>query len=202
MTNQDYWQQKHTEYGKNGHTHKPSIFAKEFAKVLTAGGGIKGGKLLELGAGLGQDGRYFQQLGFEVVSTDQLASKGIQSLNMREQPWPFASGQFDTVYAHLSLHYFDDITTQKIFAEIYRVLKPGGVLAFLVNSKSDPEYDQSQEIEDGLIKIGDRSKRFFDVKMAQSFAKDFTQILADDGGETYKDAERGIHHLIRFVGKK
>jgi SAM-dependent methyltransferase len=92
--------------------------------------------------------------------------------------------------------------TEKIFQEIWRVLKNGGLLAFFVNSKSDPEYNKSLEIEDGLMIIDGKTKRFFDVQMARNFAKDFLEILADNKGETYKDTEKGIHNLIRYVGKK
>jgi SAM-dependent methyltransferase len=201
MSNQDYWAEKHTEYKGSGHTEKQSLFAEEFVNVL-AGRGAMSGRLLELGAGLGQDSEYFQSLGFEVVATDQLPSNGVLRLDMTEQPWPFASLEFDIVYAHLSLHYFDKETTKKIFSEIWRVLKAGGVLAFLVNSKSDPEYDKNQEVEDGLTKVGDRLKRFFSVEMARDFAKDFSVILVDNKGETYKDAAHSTHNLIRFIGKK
>ena len=40
------------------------------------------------------------------------------------------------------------------------------------------------------------------VETAKNFAHDFTVLLADNNGETYKDAAVGVHNLIRFIGKK
>ena len=198
---QAFWSKTLQEYARKGYGQKPSIFAQEFAELL-ADRNIKNGKILELGGGLGQDGRYFMSLGFDVTSTDLKDSDDVKALDMREMPWPFADSEFDIIYAHLSLHYFDTETTRAIFAEIQRVLKNDGILAFFTNSKSDPEYDKSKEIENGLMVVDNIFKRYFDVEMARDFAKDFVEILADNNGETYKDIEKGIHNLIRFVGRK
>jgi len=197
----EYWNNVHKIYSDKGYGQKPSIFAIEFAEIL-AHEKVKNAKVLELGGGLGQDGRYFMSSGNKVIITDLKKSDGVEKLDLREMPWRFSDGEFDVVYAHLSLHYFDEKTTRKIFKEIWRVLKNGGFLAFLVNSKSDPEYDNNSEIENGLMKVEGNSKRFFDVAMARDFAGSFTEILADNNGETYKDSEKGIHNLVRYVGRK
>lgn len=121
---------------------------------------------------------------------------------MQEIPWSFRSESFDIIYAHLSLHYFDEKTTNLIFDEIYRILKHEGIFAFFTNSKDDPEYDKNLEIEDGFLKIGEINKRFFDEEMAKRFAKKFEIIICDNKGETYKDSAKGIHNLIRYIGSK
>jgi SAM-dependent methyltransferase len=198
---QRFWDKAHKRYSAKGYGQKPSIFAQEFVEILTRHN-IDNGRILELGGGLGQDGRYFMGIGFDVVSTDLKKSDDVKVLDMREIPWPFANDEFDIVYAHLSLHYFDAKTTRAIFSEIWRVLKNGGILAFFANSKSDPQYDKKEEVEDGLMKINGKLKRYFDVKMVRDFTKDFTEILVDNNGETYKDSEIGVHNLIRFIGKK
>lgn len=199
--NQKFWSKVHKDYVAKGYAGKPSIFAQEFADIL-AKEGVKTGKILELGAGLGQDGKFFADKGFDVVSTDLIKSDGVLELNMQNTPWRFPTEEFDIVYAHLSLHYFDRRTTENIFAEIYRVLKFGGTFAFFVNSKSDPEYDKNVEIENGLVKFDGKLKRFFDTDLALELSSNFGVILCDNRGETYKDSEKGIHNLIRYVGKK
>lgn len=196
-----YWKDLHQKYSQNGYGDKPSIFAKEFVEFLKQQN-ITSGKILELGAGLGQDGKYFEELGFDVVKTDLKPSESVRFLDMTRFPWNFADDSFDVVYAHLSLHYFDDTTTRQIFNEIYRVLNKTGFLAFLVNSKSDPQYNPVNENENGLLVIDNQQKRFFDLDLARHFTDDFSEIICDTNGETYKDSAIGVHNLVRFIGQR
>lgn len=201
----DYWKKLHELYSDKDWITKPSLFAETVKDYLP-----KTGSLLELGAGLGQDSVYFSELGYSVTSTDLEISHlkdiagdhmTIQQVDLRNL-LPFEDTQFDIVYAHLSLHYFTTETTEQVFSEIYRVLKPGGVLAFFTNSTSDPEYNTGIKLEDNYFEIDGTAKRYLDVESSKSFAKNFTVVLADNNGETYKDSAKGIHNLIRFIGKK
>ena len=200
MKNVDYWKQLHQKYSQSGYGDKPSIFALEFVEILHQRN-ITSGKILELGAGLGQDGKYFKELGFDVVKTDLKPSESVQLLDIAQFPWSLADDTFDIIYAHLSLHYFDDNTMQQIFQEIKRVLKKNGYLAFFVNSKSDPQYNQTKEITDGLMIINGQQKRFFDLALVRQFTGNFSEIICDANGETYKDSAIGVHNLIRFIGQ-
>ena len=206
--NDEKWKAKHDTYSKEDWVNKPSIFSEQVIQYFPIDG-----RVLELGAGHGQDGNYFSSQGFEVTSTDLETSsleKNTQQAGVRIavqkldlcQPFPFKNDSFDVVYAHLALHYFNSQTTDQIFEEIYRVLKPNGIVAFLVNSTSDPEYDTGTKLEDGLFAIEGSPKRFFTTDNASSFARKFSPILADNDGETYKDMAKGVHHLVRFVGRK
>ncbi len=118
------------------------------------------------------------------------------------RPLPFDDASFDIVYAHLSLHYFDRQTTEQIFAEMYRILKPKGLLAFFTNSTNDPEYNTGTQIEADFFEIEGTTKRYFSVESAKQFAYAFRSVLVDNKGETYKDRAKGIHNLIRFIGTK
>lgn len=202
------WVNKHEDYSKQDWVTKPSIFAKQAFEYFP-----KSGRILELGAGHGQDGIYFASRGFDVLSTDleitsltknvsdTRADISIERLDL-EQPFHFASEQFDVIYAHLALHYFDQETTKRIFEDIYRVLKPNGILAFLVNSVDDPEYRTGTKIEGNLFEIDGARKRFFNAEDAKTFARKFNIILVDNNGDTYKDTAKGVHNLIRLIGKK
>ncbi|HTH71977.1 MAG TPA: methyltransferase domain-containing protein [Candidatus Pristimantibacillus sp.] len=214
MSDQTYdWKKHHQKYYKAADwIDKPALFAQDAISYLP-----KTGKILDLGAGQGQDSRYFAEHGYDVVSTDleesaldlskaklpgKLKEKvTVQKLDLAK-PFPFDDHSFDVVYAHLSLHYFSDAATKAIFAEINRVLRPGGVLAFFTNSVDDPEYGTGPEIEPDYFMIGGLAKRYFSVKTAGEYAKNFEVKLLDNNGETYKDAAKGIHHLIRFIGTK
>lgn len=202
------WANLHENYKKRDWVSKPSIFAEEAIKYFS-----KVGKVLDLGAGVGQDSIYFTQKGYEVTATDldttklqeNFSEKNLsiytQKVDLRET-LPFEDDSYDVVYAHLSLHYFDKHTTEKIFADIFRVLKPGGILAFFTNSTDDPEYNTGKRLEADYFEIDGVPKRYLNVKTAKEFAKNFEVIIADNQGETYKDSAQDIHNLIRFIGRK
>jgi SAM-dependent methyltransferase len=209
------WKDLHQKFYKDADwIDKPSLFALDAIKYFP-----KSGRILELGAGQGQDTRFFAEHGYTVVSTDieesalelsrsklpaKLKSKvAIQKLDLRGGNFPFDNVSFDVVYAHLSLHYFDVETTYKILDQITRVLKPGGTFAFFVNSTNDPEYGNGKHIEPDFFQIDNVTKRYFSVASTRKFIADFFEIcLLDNFGETYKDAAKGVHDLIRFIGTK
>lgn len=205
-----YWSGAHDKYAGAGWIDKPTIFVQQISGFLPPKG-----KVLDLGGGQGQDARFFAERGYEVTLTDfsekalkiargkladVLRSIRIKLLDFRSL-FPFKDSEFNVVYSHLALHYFDDATTRQIFSEMLRVLKPGGVLAILVNSVSDPEYNPSL-VNNGLIETEGIQKRFFDINSIREFARGFEPILLDNQGETYKDRRKGVFNLIRFVGKK
>ena len=207
------WKNIHKDkYAASDWIDKPSLFAETAVTYFP-----RKGRVLELGAGQGQDSRFFAEHGYEVVSTDleqsalglsreklpsDLAKKvSLQQLDLRNE-LPFESGAFDVVYAHLSLHYFDAETTRRLFSEIQRVLKTGGTFAFFVNSTSDPEYGTGTQLEPDYFQIDKLAKRYFSVETARQFARYFDVVLLDNHGETYKDSAKGVHNLIRFIGTK
>lgn len=208
MDLQAFWDKKNAKYADEDWAKKPSLFAQWSRAYMPTDG-----KLLELGAGNGQDSIYFDSEGFSVTSTDfSLASLERAKSDAPEdikfmavdiaQPLPFGDESFEAVYAHLSLHYFDEKTTHAVFAEIHRVLKPGGILAALFNSTDDPELHEGKVIEPNFVEVDNIPKRFFDSKVARDFAKDFEIIVADNEGSTYKDEAKGVRNLIRLMARR
>jgi len=205
------WNDLHRTYKNQEWINKASIFAEQALDYFPAKG-----KVLDLGAGQAQDSCYFAERGYNVTATDiedsalELAEKKalsksvdikIQKIDLIEK-LPFQTNSFDVVYSHLALHYFDHETTTNIFNEIYRVLKPGGTLALLVNSVNDPQYKTGEMIEDDYFQIGKSTKRYFSKDTINDFTQRFSIVVADEHGETYKDSAAGIHNLVRFIGKK
>lgn len=207
----DYWKKTHEIYSKKSWINDTTIFAQ-----FAVGYFPKQGKLLDLGAGQGQDSRYFAKLGYNVTSTDvsdlalklskESAEKDGLDIKFIEvdiaNKLPFEDNSFDIVYSHLALHYFTDEKTREVFQEIHRVLKPQGTLASLFNTVEDAETSDSNykliekdyyESPEGLF------KRYFSVESLEQFTKDlFLPVVLDDRGETFKDE---IKTLIRFIGK-
>lgn len=207
-----YWERVHEIYAKQDFITKPTIFAEDILPHLPHSGTI-----LELGAGQGQDSRFFAKRGFAVTSTDlaprplaisqQLAKEADLKITFQEvdiaTTLPFPDQTFTVVYSHLALHYFDTKTTAYSFSEINRVLKAGGMVVALLNTITDPEiaHHNFQEIEKDYYKIPDGIyKRFFSIQSLKDFTSPFFDpIVLDEDGRTYKDENET---LIRFIGKK
>jgi SAM-dependent methyltransferase len=206
MNEQQYWDKQHDKYAATDWIDKPSLFAEWSLQYLPKG------SLLDLGAGQAQDSRFFKEQGFTVTATD-ISEHGIELAKPKSpgiefevidlsKPLSYQAEQFDVVYAHLSLHYFDTTTTEALFSEIYRILKPGGVLAALFNTDEDPEIAEGEIIEPNYLKMDGIQKRYFSPDAAKDFAKDFEILVSDSEGSTYKDSAKGIHNLIRLIAKK
>ena len=164
-----FWQKRLAE-----ETEKPP---SEFAlKCLPLMKNLGFHSILELGCGMGDDAIYFAQNAFEVTSIDFSsgavleATKKAEALSVTKvafevhdytQPLRFSDGSFDCVYAHLSLHYFDDPTTSRIFSEVNRVLRDNGLFVACVRSVDDPKYRRGQEIGKDTFLYKGHIGRFF-----------------------------------------
>lgn len=207
-----YWQKKLNSYQNESWANLPSIFSETAITYFP-----DNGEVLELGAGTGQDTVFFARKGYRVTSTDietklltqtvaNLPEKirdrvNVTELDLRDS-LPFNDHSFDVIYAHLSIHYFDTKTTTILFGEIFRVLRPEGMLAILVNSTKDPEYKTGKKIEDDYSDVDGVLKHFFSVESIKRFTRQLSPVLLDNSGDTYKDRDKGTYNLIRYIGKR
>ncbi len=210
------WDNLHHHYNAQDWSKIPSIFAKEAREYFP-----HTGKLIELWAGIWQDSRFFASLWYSVDSTD--FSSTAVDMNTKESSSEITHGnyetfvldactdlqqipdeQYDIVYAHLSLHYFSLDTTIDILNNAYRILRKWWVIAVLLNTIKDPEYGNWIKIETDFFEIPWKTqKRYFSQESAEElFWAHFDTIICDDAGETYKDSEKWIHNLIRYLWKK
>lgn len=198
MTDQKtMWDQKHAEHehaNQEGVVHE---LASEITPELRAGQ-----KLLELGCGVGGDAFYFAQLGLEVTSTDfssvvinqNRAKFSLPNLHFKvldiTEPLPYKDSEFDIVYAHLSLHYYDEEITEKVFAEIKRVLKKGGRFYFSCKSVDDPKYGEGEEIQPGVFIRNGHIRHFFSVEYTKRLlAGHFKLIKLEEAQGEYVDGK-------------
>lgn len=95
--------------------------------------------LLEIGAGPGIDGRFFQDNGLSVTCTDLSSemvrlcrAKGLDAHVMDFLNLDFPDGRFDAVYALNCLLHVPKATLPDVLQSIRRVLKPGGLFLMAV----------------------------------------------------------------------
>jgi SAM-dependent methyltransferase len=93
-----------------------------------------GARLLEIGAGTGQDSAYFQQEGLAVVAVDlspvmveHCRAKGIEAHVMDFLRLDFPAGSFDAVFAMNCLLHVPNADLPAVLAAIRAMLRPGGL---------------------------------------------------------------------------
>jgi len=140
--------------------------------------------LLDIGCGDGRDSLFFAQHDIHVTAIDfsEEAVKRLTTLNpdidahvMDILSMNFPDENFDAIYAHLSIHYFDDATTDKVIANIYRMLKPEGFFFVKCKSPDDPLYGQGEEIAKDMYRK-EYDRHFFSVEYMAEKLKDFQVI--------------------------
>lgn len=169
MNQQKLWKKKWAETS----IFPPNNFAKRVFTLIRN----KGYKnLLDLGCGLGQDSIYFAKKGLQVTAVDfsvaglDKISASIKNLKVVEQGMSklkFKPNSFDVIYAHLSLHYFDDKTTTKIFNKLYSILKSKGMLFIKCKSTDDFLFDKGKKIELNMYLRKGHIRHFFDKEYMQ-----------------------------------
>lgn len=146
-------------------TWPPSRFGKRVAKYLS---GRKIKTVLDLGCGNGRDAQYFAKRGYAVIALDielsgslkeKLTQQGIKCVQQDLRRLKLKPNSFDAIFAHLSLHYFDDKTLVKIIDKIYHGLKPGGYFFIKCKSIADPLFGKGKKLEENYY--GSDLKRHF-----------------------------------------
>ncbi len=110
--------------------------------------------ICDLGGGTGTDSLYFASKGHDVILVD-IADEALAKAEVHAKErgldekfktaqcdfsfgkLPLKDETYDVVYSRLTLHYFQPQVTSQLFAEIYRVLRPGGRTYLTLKSPDD-----------------------------------------------------------------
>jgi ubiquinone/menaquinone biosynthesis C-methylase UbiE len=145
-------------------------------------GNLKGKKILDLGCGAGEATTYFSLLGAEVIGID-ISSEFLRVARACAQQHntsfctaqsdagklPFKEDVFDHVFGNGVLHHVDLIQAQK---EIYRVLKPGGIAAFVEPLPYNPVINVYRYLARGMRTEDEKPMGF---KVIRSFCSKFSE---------------------------
>lgn len=126
----------------------------EFAQLRERVAGIGAARVLDLGCGAGHVSFQVADLAADVVAYDlsprmlevvaeAAAERGFDNIRTVQgvaESLPFAEASFDAVFSRFSAHHWRDLGLA--LREVRRVLKPGGVAAFIdVTASEQPLFD-------------------------------------------------------------
>jgi SAM-dependent methyltransferase len=210
----EYWDRYFAELQESGRDLDwEGRWIQPFLEPLTA---IGARTILELGCGTGNDAARLAQNGFSVTAVD-LSSEAIDRARARfgseaeflvadvSAPLPFPNASFDVVMANVALHMFSDTVTRSVFAEIGRVVRPGGLLLFHVNAIEDrPLRARRRPVarelaENYVLEEQGQTMHFFSKAYLEELLEDWREVelepvAIEDGGEVYKRVWRGVAH--------
>jgi len=126
---------------------------------------LEGSDVLEIGCGTGVHARLLAEAGARLTAVDltptaidltkrRLEATGL-SADVREadaESLPFADASFDYVWSWGVIHHSED--TNRVLAEIARVLRPGGRLALMVYHRSSSTFWVDYVLHRGVLRGG------------------------------------------------
>lgn len=173
--------------------------------------------ILELGCGTGNDAARLADEGYSVTAID-LSGEAIEHAHARfgskarfvvadmTQRLPLPSGGFDAVMSNVALHMFPDGVTRAVFAEVGRLVRPGGLFLFHVNALEDrplrARWQPARELEpDYVAEESGQTMHFFSEAYLRELLGGWrelylgsVQIPHRETGEPFKHVWRGIAH--------
>ena len=135
-----------TTYGDKPFTSYPQKLSENLIKKFNL---KKNSKILDLGCGRGEFLLGFINCGLDGYGIDQSdqASNLVQNKRLKkgsiDKKLPYLDNSFDIVFSKSVIEHF--YYPEKIFSEIYRILKPGG---FIITMTPDWKYNVEEFYED------------------------------------------------------
>jgi len=204
MSEEEYWK---TKWDKREIEEANDFARRSFSQIKD-----KDFKtLLDLGCGDGRDSLFFANEGLNVTSVD-FSESGIKKLNELSKEKglkintiqtdirkiKFPDNSFDVIYAHLSLHYFDDEITTQIFEKLFRILKKGGLIFIKCKSVEGALYGQGENVGEDIYRKG-HLRHFFSEEYMKEKLRNFKILSVRKTSSMYHQYES---NFIEAVGTK
>jgi SAM-dependent methyltransferase len=165
--------------------------------------------LLIPGSGYGRNSKYFSDAGYKVTGVEISKSAYEESLkfdiksifyNASVLDMSFISSKFDAIYCFNVLHLFREGERGIFIKECLKLLKPRGLMYFVVFSEKESTFGQGTETEKNTFesKPG-RPVHYFSEKDLKDHFNQFTLITS---GLTEDPENHGgkLHtHLLRYI---
>lgn len=155
-------------------------FSMTLDNILSACQG-KTGTLLDIGCGTGKYGEALEKYGFIVTGIDkspdqiQEAQKVINALIGDVCQLPFEDNSYDVCIMIIMIHHLCKDKRIQAFKEVYRVLKPNGVLIIKTASHEDLEYRISSRFFPEALSID--KKRYPTIQSLKTEMQDFETVI-------------------------
>lgn len=186
---------------------EPSAFARWTLSVLARYPQHRA--LVELGTGVGRDLRLFAESSYQVRGVEFAATavdRALEENRLLREPFRsrvsvvhgeathflrlLADASVDVVYAHLLYATFTETELRAAWAEVHRVLRPGGLHLYCVRDSTDPNAGQGELVGPSTYFGGPHrvAYRYFTV-----------EALADLRGDRFESVEQvrpAKSHLI------
>jgi SAM-dependent methyltransferase len=150
--------------------------------------------ILELGCGTGNDAARLATEGYAVTAID-ISGEAIEQAQARfgaavtfsvadmTRRLPYADGAFDAVMSNVAAHMFPDRVTRSLFAEIGRLVRPGGLFVFHVNSVDDRPLRarrlNARELEPDYVREeSGQTMHFFSAAYLRDLLADWRQVAS------------------------
>jgi SAM-dependent methyltransferase len=171
--------------------------------------------ILELGCGTGNDAARLAGEGYSVTAID-LSGEAIGQARAKFGPvarfmvadmtrrLPFPDGGFDAVMSNVAMHMFPDGVTRAVFSEVGRLVRPGGVFVFHVNSPEDRplrarRLPERELAPDYVLEESGQTMHFFSEAYLRELLAGWQQVdlvpvpvAHHQTGELFKHVWRGI----------
>ena len=156
--------------------------------------------ILEIGCGQGRDCIFFAEKGYSVETFDisenaiRFVNKTKESFNLKNlnaivhdvtEPFSYPNIFFDFVYSNLALQFFNIDSLEKIFNNIYQVMKEESTILFSTKKKGDKYYDFGTKISEDAYEYKGITRYFYDKSILEHmFEQQFEILYFDDDHHT------------------
>ena len=150
--------------------------------------------ILDLGCGKGRNSLFFASHGLNVTAMD-ISDEALKVVDRLRHPKiktvcadlatvDLGMQKYDAIFACLSLHYFNDMTTRQIIQKIHRALKSRGVFFIRCKSIKDRFYGIGEKIGQDMF-FDDLIRHFFRPEYMRDILKDFETVAVCETKEDY-----------------